>query len=52
MTRLANGRTFITAESGDLELLVTELAHGRQVRQAGEPFSADDGVGLEPATTH
>src|SRR5215472_2707188 len=33
----------------EIELLVADLAHGRQLRQAGEAGSADDGVGLDLA---
>src|SRR5262245_20621747 len=33
----------------EIELLVADLAHRRQLRQAGEAGSADDGVGLDLA---
>src|SRR6516225_3808458 len=36
----------------DVELFVAELAHGLELRQAGEPIPADDGVGLELTGPH
>src|SRR6516225_7813465 len=46
--RRARGRKQHVPEI-EIELLVADLAHGRQVRQAGEAGSADDGVGLDLA---
>src|SRR5262245_40625825 len=46
--RRAGGREQHVPEI-EIELLVADLAHGRQLRQAGETGSADDGVGLDLA---
>src|SRR5215510_9950666 len=46
--RRAGGREQHVPEI-EIELFVADLAHGRQLRQAGETGSADDGVGLDLA---